>query len=543
MVSLAHELAYHLRRRMAAEPLVQKTRMNAIPAAYLVAVGVILAFAVVRLRWTYVVGIAFAVGVLYVLIILKRFEVVLVGVFAAALIVEDAFRGGVQAGTFEIGYREFVLAALLLVYLWDSQRMSRGAGSRATRSSANRVASSLFGLYITCFFFSAVLTDEFLTGLRVWITLALEAFVVFWLTRNMLRSRERQNYFVPSIMALMTLVSINENAKMLLGLTFIPYRYPDLNVQVTYAQFGLTSVRVLPVLTQAPFAGALMTSFFPLALALALREPLGWRRGFYLLTSASLAFNIVFYLDRGTWLACILSLLALAVLRTSRAKVWLLCGIVLACVCLGVLVVGPRVEGMSWMFSGRSDSDTIFQSVRLIMWAKVLEALPHLPLFGVGWGDVGWNTLLGRYSTLSYPSMYGQGPFYWTQPHNSYLHLLLAAGFPAFACFAGLISLTIVVGLRRLGSRTDAPERGVLLGFFAGLMGLLAESAVDMTLWLTPINVLLWTLVGAVWALSESSRCDDPPEDRPWGLAAPIGALGFPKARCPQGAVRNAEAC
>ncbi|NIN65671.1 MAG: hypothetical protein GTO63_13450, partial [Anaerolineae bacterium] len=258
----------------------------------------------------------------------------------------------------------------------------------------------------------------------------------------------------------------------------------------------------LPVLAQAPFAGALMVSFFPLALLLIFHEHGLWRRLFYLCASLSLGFNIVFYLDRGSWLACVGSMVVLAVLTQRKKSSWAVSAVAFGCVVWGLVAMGPHVEGLRWVFSGRADSATLFQSVRFTIWGKVLEALPHLPVFGVGWGETPWNSLVARYSPLSYPNIYGFGPFFWTQPHNSYLQLLLSTGFPTFVCFAALIVLTMWVALKSLGAEEPPPRREVLLGMFAGLVGLLTQSALDRTLWLVPMNVLLWMLVGAVWALS-----------------------------------------
>jgi O-antigen ligase len=120
---------------------------------------------------------------------------------------------------------------------------------------------------------------------------------------------------------------------------------------------------------------------------------------------------------------------------------------------------------------------------RLSVWRDMAKIVPDFPLFGVGWGALGY-AYQWRYQTVH---LWGR----WDQAHNEYFEVLLDTGICGAAIVLPMIVL-LVRGALRAASRSP---------FGVGLLGALLANAVtnlaDFNLQV-PANAATWTAIAAI---------------------------------------------
>jgi O-antigen ligase len=182
--------------------------------------------------------------------------------------------------------------------------------------------------------------------------------------------------------------------------------------------------------------------------------------------------------------ACAVSALALPLAFGRR--VLLALGIV-AAVCAASLIF----VAVDWFL--RTFNLERLEADRLSVWRDMAKIVPDFPLFGVGWGALGY-AYQWRYQTVH---LWGR----WDQAHNEYFEVLLDTGVCGAAIVLPLIALLVRGALR-------AASRGP---FGIGLLGALLANATtnlaDFNLQV-PANAATWVAIAALTMRYGSQNAD-----------------------------------
>jgi O-antigen ligase len=137
--------------------------------------------------------------------------------------------------------------------------------------------------------------------------------------------------------------------------------------------------------------------------------------------------------------------------------------------------------------------------VRIVQYLVGLDIWRRHPILGVGGGNF-------RYAAASYNVSALEG----LSLHNLYLSLLVGTGLVGLLLYALAVGFVALAGWRLL--RADVPERTLVAGTLAGLLGFMA-----VAFWVLPLRftyvVPAWLVAGAVvgrWRLVGDDRRPSP---------------------------------
>ncbi len=464
-----------------------------------------LAYVIHYLQWIYFVSIGCAAGFLYLTLVLRRLEIALVAHLAGLFIVVDAFMGSWPFCGTSIHYSDFILIALLLTFLIsgrDRDRIDSKAPSR--EQSAYLINLFLVGYAISSFASSIV--HGLSIDVRNWISFALEGPVLFSLTVWILKDGNRLRPFAIALLLFGLMISLNENSKVFGGSGFIQWRWDSTYSALSgmeASKMGLIGITFAPAMGWPSRVSAFFISLLPLAISYALQNRGTVLRVLSAITVLSVLLNVIALRDRGSWLACGLSLFLLT-LFSSRwcqyALVIVSAGLlsILALILTGRMVyAGGYVSLGDWLVSNFASD------VRLQILRGIFPALRHLPLFGLGWTPYIWNTLFYAYGSEVTLYEFRLGRAYLTQPHNSYLQLLFATGLLPTLFLISFMAYVWWKAIRVLVKSDDYETRRVLLAALSGTIALCGEAFFANTLWHNVLNALFWMLMGALVAAIE----------------------------------------
>lgn len=151
----------------------------------------------------------------------------------------------------------------------------------------------------------------------------------------------------------------------------------------------------------------------------------------------------------------------------------------------------PRLRSLLALFNP-ADSST---ALRWALWESTMAMIREAPWLGLGWG--------------SYRFVYPEYDFFVQNPdviiyhaHNSLLSIASETGIPAMLIFASCWLAVIVRSLRDYFQTVDSVGKGISLGFFLSLSGMLAFSLTDHVLFNIQVTAVYWALLafGANWS-------------------------------------------
>ncbi|HQZ82307.1 MAG TPA: O-antigen ligase family protein [Pyrinomonadaceae bacterium] len=207
---------------------------------------------------------------------------------------------------------------------------------------------------------------------------------------------------------------------------------------------------------------------------------------------------LVMTLSRGAWLAALVALGVVLIAtfvardpkrsRSSRKKflVPALSAIVLVTAVLGLAIfLGGDDTNLS--LAGHGSDAEGFTSGRTHFWSVALQIFTAHPVMGAGLDS--FAVAYTRFDTWD-------GVFRIERAHNDYLQVLADGGVIGFLC---LISFVAIFCRRAIANirRTSPEHRGIVIGAFAGCVGILVHSIVDFPL-RTPSNAFFFLLLVAL---------------------------------------------
>ena len=236
------------------------------------------------------------------------------------------------------------------------------------------------------------------------------------------------------------------------------------------------------------FAALAMTVFF-LSGSVALQS--SGRIRIFLAVIALLAFAaVVGSFARSIWLAMLIATPLLGFAKGRRAGLVTIAG--LATVVLSLMVAVPDLRERAVTIVDPGQNQT-----RLNLWKTSLAIAGDHPL--LGGGEDNFDFFFEKYRV---EGIYDTA----THPHNDYLNILVASGFPGLLAFLTLWVIALRTGFRTLIQAESRFVRGTALGASLGLLGFLI-GAFFQDYYGTFANCLgWWFMVGLIFASAECSR-------------------------------------
>lgn len=204
---------------------------------------------------------------------------------------------------------------------------------------------------------------------------------------------------------------------------------------------------------------------------------------------------LVMTLSRGAWLSALVTLAVVLAATfaggkrrasgTSRKSilVQVLSAVILVAAILSLAVfLGGDATNLS--LAGHGSDAEGFTSGRTHFWTVALKIFSAHPVIGVGLDS--FAVAFTRYDTWD-------GIFRIERAHNDYLQVLADGGILGFLCLASFVYLFLrqaIANIRTVGSE----RRGLVIGAFAGYVGIMAHSIVDFPL-RTPSNAFFFLLL------------------------------------------------
>lgn len=232
------------------------------------------------------------------------------------------------------------------------------------------------------------------------------------------------------------------------------------------------------------------------------------KRLIFLTAVVLMGVSVVLSGSRGGLIALVLQIGFLVFITYSRRdrgsrflKLGLGAGLLVAIV-LGTAFVGGE-NALTRIHDGQTTAEGVV--TRPQIWKVTLKMTAANMPFGVGLGAYG--VAYTKYDEAS-------GFERVEQAHNDYLQVVSDGGI--VGAILGLAFLFLVLKLGWKGVRISDPERrGIAVGCFAGIVGILIHSLFDFVLHTTAISLLFLTLIGMLVAAGSNFSGDTPePEPR-----------------------------
>ncbi|MBI4832382.1 MAG: O-antigen ligase family protein [Candidatus Lindowbacteria bacterium] len=140
------------------------------------------------------------------------------------------------------------------------------------------------------------------------------------------------------------------------------------------------------------------------------------------------------------------------------------------------------------------DTMTVLQ--RLSYWKATLAMIRENMWFGVGWGAF----------EKAYPRYMIPGGYPVKLAHNNYLQVWAETGIIGLNAFVGLWLVVVYTFWRKARSSSVGSLRGIACGFGAAVIGFLAQSLTDFSLYLPTLAYLLFAMLGLLVAVPDNEK-------------------------------------
>lgn len=352
-----------------------------------------------------------------------------------------------------------------------------------------------------------MLVGLFSMALSVSLPLSLEGFffklfewvMIYFIVAETINSRKRLNMILGVIFFSVLLITADGIFQCITGVDFIR-KYPIL-VDRIQASFG----------TPNSFAGWLVV-MLPLALSLSYSELDDYfdlsekkkrlkkliRIGLWLISGLALACLVLTY-TRGAWIAVMLSLIFLGILKGKRALILISIPLLLVAFVgirpafLAEKSIDPRV-----FFLFRIHYTLTIQRPYVDLCREALAIIKDFPIFGSG---------LNTYAVVGpHYKVFEAGGYY---PHNCYLQMAAEMGLLGLGAFLWVIGTLFSASFANLKKIKNGFHGAVLIGLLMGLFGFLLHSTVDTNFYTLQLGNFMWLVIGLVVAVQKISLSSD----------------------------------
>jgi O-antigen ligase len=225
---------------------------------------------------------------------------------------------------------------------------------------------------------------------------------------------------------------------------------------------------------------------FPLSFMTAwvFSSALSWRQRLFLVGGwVVMILALLFSLTRGVWVAYVVVLLLLGIIKGGKALLGVVGGVFL----LGGLLfsAGPGVQERAW------NAFTLKENLgRSQIWLANLDMVKDRPLFGWGYGN--YRKFRDPYYQR-YPKADHSG-----HAHNSFLQIAVDSGLVGLAAFLAFFVVLLRTGWQayRLLPPTAEPLRSFALGAWLSIIGFLIGGMTQHNFGDAEVVIVMWTIAG-----------------------------------------------
>jgi len=208
-------------------------------------------------------------------------------------------------------------------------------------------------------------------------------------------------------------------------------------------------------------------------------------------TAILLVACLFFTYSRGAWIAFLLSVFFLYILKAKKARL-LVTGI-LVCfviVIIFLFIILPETSKETLEYILKAGNQGV--SVRIKLWQEAIGIIKDHPFFGCG---------LNTYATVApgYRITETTG-FY---PHSSYLRMAAESGLLGLGAFTWILVTLFKKSLANLKKIDNRFYATFLMGILAGLFAFLAHSFVDTGIYSLQLGGLMWFMIAVVIAIQK----------------------------------------
>lgn len=246
---------------------------------------------------------------------------------------------------------------------------------------------------------------------------------------------------------------------------------------------GTRSVRVFSVVGSPNILGSLMALFIPITLAWAIQNQItSKRRAFCLILLASMSLCLILTLSRGAWLGMVVALLVFCLAWNPR---WI-AGTALAG---GAALLIPSVSSrISYLLSPQYVASSMTGG-RLYRYKIGWEMFQENLWTGVGQGHFGGAVAMNHKDLFP-------NTFYMD---NYWLKTAVEMGLIGLIAWFIVISALIVWSVRAIRTTLDPDRRLVIIGGFAGMMGILVHNLFENVFEVPYMVVYFWMTAAIVF--------------------------------------------
>ena len=189
---------------------------------------------------------------------------------------------------------------------------------------------------------------------------------------------------------------------------------------------------------------------------------------------------LFFTYSRGAWIAFLLSIIFLYVLKVKKTYLFivviLVCSIIIAMFLFAIFSETSK-ETLEYIFKAGNQG----VSIRIQLWREAIDIIKDHPFFGCG---------LNTYATVApgYKLTETTG-FY---PHSSYLRMAAESGLLGLGAFIWILITLFKTSLANLRKINEGFYSALLGGLLTGLFAFLIHSFVDTNIYSLQLGILMW---------------------------------------------------
>lgn len=244
--------------------------------------------------------------------------------------------------------------------------------------------------------------------------------------------------------------------------------------------------------------GSMLVMLAPMALGLYLNEKHNQLKLLYLVCTAVMSISIILTFSRGAWMGMLLGIIVFVGAKDKRLLLPLIAGTVV------IFAAIPSVADRILYMISPEYMQSSSRGGRLGRWEKGLEILRSKPWLGVGLGHFGGAVAHNN----EIP-----GTFYMD---NYYLKTAVEMGIIGLGAFLFLITSAIAWCYRAYVRIVNPASKNLVLGAFAGLLGVLAHNLVENVFEIPMMSTYFWMLVGYIMFTSIISNSNTDEKNSPF---------------------------
>ncbi len=371
-------------------------------------------------------------------------------------------------------------AFITLLSLWVIKRLvcySRGASLITAFKPVSTEPGPAIGVFIFIGFLSTLASVSFYLSLEGFFCKLFEWVMLYFIVTELLTERKQLIRVLAVFFISMIVISADGIFQMITGTDLLRGR-PIFGCRISSSfhnpnEFAGWLVVMIPVALSFAYCGGSTWSdvFLKFKWVRYLIRPLLW------ILLALLIFCLIFTYTRGAWVAVLISIIFLGILKSKKLIV---CFLIVLMFMPFVLPESVK-ERTSSMLKIQEDPNK-----RGDLWREAVNVIEDFPVIGSG---------LNTYAFIA--PRYGSGQY----PHNSYLHMAAEMGILGLGVFVWMLIVLFRAAIKSIKKIDDELYNITLTGLLSGLFGFLIQSFTDTNIYSLQLSILMWLIMGLTVAV------------------------------------------